>query len=234
MKLFEPLMLKFENPKRINDPEPGLIDTVFEEHPELTRMLAPDITAGQKDSNFGRQDMPGAERTVRAAIYKEMKHLGCRVLEYAREDSRIREQFVKTDPDRPYRFQAMQKYISRTSDANPEKFMAALNRTATGEGLEGEKDLRQDGTAIETNIHYPANSSLAYDRIKESGRLLEHLKEELNGLSYEEYKAKAKHICFKINVEKDAEKRVKLFKKRLKLFVQSINQVSNTVKKSLN
>jgi hypothetical protein len=33
MKIFEPLMLKFENPKWINDPELGLIDTVLEEHP---------------------------------------------------------------------------------------------------------------------------------------------------------------------------------------------------------
>jgi hypothetical protein len=73
-----------------------------------------------------------------------------------------------------------------------------------------------------------------YGCIKESGRLLEHLKEEANGLSYEEYRAKAKRTCFKINAEKDGEKRVKLFKKRLKMFVESINQVSDTVKKSPN
>jgi IS5 family transposase len=232
MKILEPLMLKFESPKWINDPELGLIDTVLEEHPELIKMLAPDITAGQKDNYFGRQDTPSVGQTVRAAIYKEMKHLDYRALEYAQEDSRICEQFVKINPDRPYSFQAMQKYISRISDENLEKFMTALNKIAIEEGLEDVKDLRQDSTVIETNIHYPANNSLVYDCIKESGRLLEHLKEELNGFSYEEYKAKAKQRYFKINVEKDAEKRVKLFKKQLKLFVQSINQVSNSVKKS--
>jgi hypothetical protein len=46
MKIFEPLMLKFENAKWVNDPELGLIDTVLEEHPELIKMLASDITAG--------------------------------------------------------------------------------------------------------------------------------------------------------------------------------------------
>jgi hypothetical protein len=60
------LMLKFENPKWINDPELGLIDTVLEEHAELIRMLAPDITAGQKDGNLGRQDTPSVEQIVRA------------------------------------------------------------------------------------------------------------------------------------------------------------------------
>jgi IS5 family transposase len=85
---------------------------------------------------------------------------------------------------------------------------------------------------IETNIRYPANNSLVYDCIKESERLLEHLKEEIGGFSYEEYKAKAKRTYFKINAEKGGEKRVKQFKKQLKLFVLSINQVSNIVKKS--
>jgi hypothetical protein len=76
MKIFEPLMLKFENPKWMNDPELGLIDTVLEKHPELITMLAPDITAGQKGSDFGRQDTPGVEQIVRAAIYTgELEHL---------------------------------------------------------------------------------------------------------------------------------------------------------------
>jgi hypothetical protein len=44
MKIFEPLMLKFENPTWINDPELGLFDTVLEENPELITMLASDIT----------------------------------------------------------------------------------------------------------------------------------------------------------------------------------------------
>ena len=231
MKIFEPLLLKFESPKWINDPELGLIDTVLEEHPELIRMLASDITAGQKDSGFGRQDKPSVEQIVRAAIYKEMKHLDYRALEYAQEDSRICGQFVKTDPGRPYSFQVMQEYISRISDENLEKFMIGLNKIAIEEGLEDVKELRQDSTVIETNIHYPTNNSLVYDCIKESERLLEHLREEINGLSYEEYKGKAKQLYFKINVEKSEEKRIKLFKKQLNLFVQSINQVSNIVKK---
>jgi hypothetical protein len=68
-------------------------------------------------------------------------------------------------------------------------------------------------------------------RIKESERLPGHLKEEINGFSYEEYQTKANHAYFKINVKKDAEERVKLFKKQLKLFILSINQVSNIIKK---
>jgi hypothetical protein len=58
------------------------------------------------------------------------------------------------------------------------------------------------------------------------------LKEEPDGFSYEEYRAKAKRRYFKINTGKDGGKLEKLFKKHLKLFTESINQVSNIVKKS--
>jgi hypothetical protein len=110
----------------------------------------------------------------------------------------------------------MRKYISRKSDGNLEKFMAALNRTAAEEGLEDAKELGRDSMVTEINIHYPANSSLAYGCVKGSGRLREHLKEEINGLGYGEYRAKAKRVYFETN----GEKRVKLFKKQMKLFIR--------------
>jgi len=231
MKIFEPLMLKFEEGNWALDPELGLMDTILEQNPRLIKMLEDDITGGKTGSTFGRQDTPSVEQIVRAAIYKEMKNLDYRGLEYAQEDSRICEQFVKINPQRPYSFQAWQKYISRISEEKLERFMVEMNRIAIAEGLEDVQALRQDTTVIETNIHYPTNNSLVWDCIKESERLLKHLKEEIESLSYEEYKAKAKKTYFRINVEKDAEKRVKLFKKQLKLFVGSINQVSNIVKK---
>jgi IS5 family transposase len=231
MKLFEPLMLKFEEGNWARDPELGLMDTILEQNPHLISMLERDITEGEGGSPLGRQDTPSVEQIVRAAIYKEMKNLDYRALEYAQEDSRICEQFVKINPYRPYSFQVWQKYISRISEKKLEAFMIEMNKRAITEGLEDVKEFRQDTTVIETNIHYPTNNSLVWDSIKESERLLSHLKEEIETFTYEEYKKKAKKTYFKINVEKKEEKRVKLFKKQLETFTQCINQVSHIVKK---
>jgi IS5 family transposase len=230
MKLYEPLLLKFEDMNWASDPELGLMDIILEQNPQLIKMLKNDITQGKPDSTFGRQDSPSVEQIIRAAIYKEMKHLNYRELEYAQEDSRICEKFVKINPKAPYSFQVWQKYISRISEEKLEQFMVELNKIAIVEGLEDIQDFRQDTTVVETNIHYPTNNSLVWDCIKESERLLKHLKEEI-GLSYEEYRAKAKRTYFKINVERNEEKRVKLFIKQLKTFMECINQVSNIVKK---
>ena len=231
MKIFEPLVLKFEDGNWALDPELGLIDTILEQNPKLIKMLESDITQGKASSNFGRQDTPSVEQILRAAIYKEMKSLDYRSLEYAQEDSRICEQFVKIDRQRPYSFQVWQKYISRIGEEKLEKLLMELNRIAINEGLEDLEDFRQDSTVVETNIHYPTNSSLVWDCIKESERLLKHLKKEIGNLSYKEYGKKAKRLHFKINVSKSEENRIKLFIKQLNLFINSINQVSNIIKK---
>ena len=224
-------MLKFEDGNWAGDPELGLMDTILEQNPRLIKMLEDDITQGNPGSTFGRQDTPSVEQIVRAAIYKEMKNLDYRALEYAQEDSRICEKFVKINPLRPYSFQAWQKYISRISEEKLEQFMIAMNKIAIGEGLEDIREFRQDTTVIETDIHYPTNNSLVWDCIKESERLLSRLKEEIETLEFEKYQKKAKKIHFKINVEKDEEKRVKLFKKQLETFTNCIKQAATIVKK---
>jgi len=195
-------MLKFETGNWASDPELGVMDTILEKNPGLIKMLEDDITQGNPGSTFGRQDTPSVEQIVRAAIYKEIKNLDYRALEYAQEDSRICEQFVKINPHRPYSFQAWQKYISRISVEKLQQFMVEMNRIAITEGLEDVEKFRQDTTVIETDIHYPTNNSLVWDCIKESERLLKHLKEEMEGLSFTEYAKKAKKVFFKINVEK--------------------------------
>jgi IS5 family transposase len=231
MKLFEPLMLKFEDGNWASDPELGMMDTILEQNPKLIKILESDITQGNPGSTFGRQDTPSVEQIVRAAIYKEMKKLDYRSLEYAQEDSRMCEKFVKINPLRPYSFQVWQKYISRIGEEKLEKFMIAMNKIAIGEGLEDIQEFRQDTTVIETDIHYPTNNSLVWDCIKECERLLKHLKEEIETLEFEKYQRSAKKIYFKINVGKNEEERVKLFKKQLEMFANCIKQVSNVVKK---
>ena len=54
MKIFEPLMLKFEDGNWASDPELGLMDTILEQNPKLIKMLEKDITQGKKGSTFGR------------------------------------------------------------------------------------------------------------------------------------------------------------------------------------
>ena len=230
MRLFEDFKLKYEIPDWSRDPELGLIDTILEHHPHLVALLHEDITKGQKPSIFGRKDTPSVEQVVRAAIYKEIKGLQYRELEYHQIDSRICALFIKIDELRPYSFQVYQKYISQIHSDNLQKLLVELNKIAIEEGIEDLEKIRQDSTVVETNIHHPTNNAILWDCIKEAYRLLGHLSEEVNGLKYQDYTTQGKKTYFKINNTK-GDKRKSLFNNQLILFIKTINQVSNVIKK---
>jgi IS5 family transposase len=229
MQLLTDLMLKFDRPNWSKNPELGLIDTILEQHPVLIEPLAKDISRGSKKSDFGRKDTPTIEQVVRAAIYKEIKSLTYRDLEYHQSDSRICSTFIKIDELRPFSFQVWQKYISKVRKESLEGFMVELNRIAIVEGLENLSSIRTDSTVVETNIHYPTNSSLVWDSIKEAHRLLGRLAEK-EGIKVRDYRKAAKSNHFKIN-NATVDKRSALFVKQLRIFTQRINQVAKIVKK---
>ena len=230
MKLFSDLTLKFEQPNWAKNPEFGLMDTVLVQHPELLDIVKEDVTKGAKKGNFGRGDVPSVEQIMRAAIYKELKGLDYRELEYDQEDSRICALFLKIDQLRPYSFQMYQKYISRISEDILQKLLIELNKIAIDAGLEDLNRIRQDSTVIETNIHYPTNNSLVWDCIKTSHNLLEKLADELPDFNYRNYFKSAKRTYYKINNTKK-DKHRQLFKYQLITFTKTINNLSNAVKK---
>ena len=232
MKLYNDLVLKFEKSDWSKNPEFGVIDTILEFHPEIYHIFKSDIIGNEDINNFGRKDTPTVEQIVRAAIYKEMKGYDYRELEYAQSDSRICATFIKLDTRSPFCFQTFQKYISRIKEDTLHKVLVEIIKIAAEEGYEDISKIRQDSTVVKSNIHYPTNNSLVWDCIKESHRLLSHLKEEVGTLSFIDYTKSAKSTYFKINVTKSKDKQVDLFNKQLITFTKAINQVSNIVKKS--
>lgn len=231
MKLYSALCLKFEKSDWSSNPEFGLIDTLLETHPQLYKIVSADIMGSEKTSPFGRGDVPTVEQIVRAAIFKEMKGLDYRELEYAQTDSRICATFIKLNLRQPFSFQMFQKYISRIRVESLQKLLVEINKIAIAEGYEDLSKMTQDSTVVKSNIHYPTNNSLVWDCIKESHRLLEQLSDEIKNLNFEDYRKGAKKVYFKINTIKSEDKREKLFAKQLQTFTKTITQVSNAIKK---
>lgn len=230
MKILNDLRLKLEKPNWALDPELALIDTILNENPRLYEIIAPDIMELNKSSQVGRQDSPTVEQVVRAALYKEIKKLDYRELEYAQDDSRICGAFIKLEGRPPFSFEVFYKYISRIRGESLRGLMVEINRIMMREeGIEDGKRLRTDTTVVETDIHYPTNNSLIWDCIKTSHRLLKKLEEMGKIRKVRNYQKQGKKNEFKINNTKKKEKRAELFEKQLKLFRSSINQVKKVV-----
>lgn len=224
MKLLNDLKLQFEKELWALNPELAVMDTILNQHPEICEIVRDNITGGKESSGLGRQDMPTVEQIVRAAIYKEMKNLTYRELEFAQHDSRMCAVFIKLDERKPFSFEAYQKYISRISGESLNRVMVAINKIAIGEGLEDGKSIRTDGTVVETNIHYPTNNSLIWDCIRSIDRLLKKLRASGVEIKVRNYKKQAKKHHYKINNTKSKEERKEEFKKQLKLLRSSIKQ----------
>ena len=231
MKIFNGLLLKFEKPDWSGNPEFCVIDTILESRPDIILMLRSDIIGDEKASTFGRQDTPSVEQIARAAIFKEMRGMDYRELEYAQSDSRICEAFIKLEGRDPYSFQLFQKYSSRINPESLHRLLVEINKIAISEGLEDVKSVSQDSTVVKTNIHYPTNNSLVWDCIKTSTRLLEQLKQEIDTLDFIDYTKSAKKTFYEINVNRKNKDRYDLFCKQLILFTKVINQTSNAIKK---
>jgi len=230
MKLLNELRLRLGNPKWVLDAELAVIDTILDENPRLYEIVGGDLLELNKSSKRGRQDSPTVEQVVRAALYKEIKKLDYRELEYAQEDSRICGVFIKLEGRSPFSFEMFHKYISRIKGESLQALMVEINRIMMQEeGMEDGRSLRTDSTVVESNIHYPTNNTLIWDCIKTSHRLLKKV-EEMGGIKkVRNYQKQGKKNEFKINNTKKKEKRTELFEKQLKLFRVSINQVKKVV-----
>lgn len=229
MKFLNELAFTLENPYWAADAEFALFDTILTLHPEIYELVRKDFSAHTRKS-LGRKDSPTIEQILRGALYKELKHLTYRELEYAQHDSRICALFIKLDGRSPISFSVWQKYISLIKAETLEKVMIAINKIAQAEGLEDFSKVRPDSTAIETNIHYPTNNSLMWDCIKTFDRILARLAEETGGvIRGRRYKKQAKKHFFKINNTKPGEKRQETVKKQLKLLRTSINQAETAL-----
>ncbi|MDO9510806.1 MAG: ISNCY family transposase, partial [Bacteroidales bacterium] len=225
------LTLKFKEPNWALNPEFCVIDTILESHPEIIMMLKSDIIGTEGTSTFGRKDSPSVEQIVRAAIFKEMRGMDYRELEYAQSDSNICVNFIKLDDREPFSFQMFQKYISRIKPETLHRLLVEINRIAISEGFEDLKSVSQDATVVKTNIHYPTNNALVWDCIKTSTRLLSQLKQEIDTLDFIDYTKSAKKTYYELNLTRKEEKRYELFAKQLILFTKVINQTSNAIKK---
>ncbi len=209
------------------DPELALCETVLTQCPEVIDLVKDDVLALGTQNDLGRHDSPSVEHIVRAAIYKEVKGLTYKDLEYHQYDSKIAEVFLQVTT--PFSDSVLQKYIAAISAPSLEALMKAINQIAIDEGLEDLQKLRTDTTVVETDIHYPTNNSLLWDCIRTSTRILHQFEDTQVAEMVRDYTKQAKTYYFMINVTKDKTVRQTLFEKQFPLVDRSLAQTRRVV-----
>jgi IS5 family transposase len=143
------------------DANPQLIDIAYT---DLIRTSRPDT---------GRTGM-NAEQTLRCAVLMQYRELAYDELSFHVNDSSAFRHFSRLEHGQYPCKTVLQENIKKLSEQTWEAIHRVVIGYAEREGIETGKKIRIDSTAVETDIHYPTDSTLLADGIRiMTRRLLE-------------------------------------------------------------
>lgn len=146
------------------------ISKIIDENPGILDQVQSDLI-GLKDARTGRTGMT-AEQVFRCAILKQYRNLTYEELAFHLEDSRSFRAFAKLRMGQKPSSSTLQENVKALSETTWEAANRMVLEYARREGIEKGRTIRLDSTAVETDIHYPTDSSLLVDGVRVITRLL--------------------------------------------------------------
>lgn len=157
------------------DPLLARISDFLDRQPQLIALVEEDLVRGLKDRGRGRRGLT-AEQVLRSFILQRIKSWSYRELRERIADGYTLRHFTRFDSQAvPCRADAFQRSFSRLRRETMDELNRAVVRGAVGLGLEDGSQLRVDTTVVETDIHYPTDSTLLWDGVRVICRLVEQL-----------------------------------------------------------
>lgn len=166
---------RYEAISKILDQNPQLVDAV---HQDIQKPLADEL------------DPQTGLATYRCCTQSVLRLILCQVIERCSlrriiirvDDSNFLRRFVRIYNDPMIDFTTLARLRNRIPPQTWKRVHELLNQWAARSGrLTGEK-LRLDTTAVETNIHWPTDSTLLWDSYRVLSRLLHRLRKNQPGL----------------------------------------------------
>jgi len=190
------------------------ISDILSKNKQVLNNILIDIAA-DKDLTVGRSGL-NADQILRCAVLKMLMNFTYERLEFHLSDSQAMRAFAKLDYNQNPSKSSLQANIKSISEDTWEKVNKALVKYSLDTKVETGNMTRTDATAVETNIHEPADSTLLQDGIRVITRILLKTKELCPGLKFSDHNRAAKKRVLNIMHAKD-KKRTKPYKKLLGL-----------------
>lgn len=147
-----------------------MMSQILDETPKILNGVYQDLV-GIKKSDAGRMGLT-AEQVLRCGILKQHRNLTYEELAFHLQDSQAFRAFSRLELGQYPGGSTLQENIKALKEETWEQ----VNRLVTGygqkEGLENGRKVRLDSTGVESNVHYPTDSTLLQDGIRVITRLL--------------------------------------------------------------
>jgi IS5 family transposase len=150
----------------------------LDDHAALVEQVRQDLVRGLKHPNTGRDGMTPSQ-TLRSLILMRVKNWDYRELRERINDGHTLRTFTDFDSHRVPKHDAFKRAFNRLTPATMQAINQAVVQAAVQLGLEDGKQLRVDTTVVETNIHFPTDSTLLWDTVRTVTRLVKDLHEIL-------------------------------------------------------
>ena len=154
------------------------ISSVLDEHPRLLAAVHEDLkTALQGRTSRGDRYQYTSEQVLRILISQVIEGQSLRGIVVRIDDSTYLRDFVRIHGEPMMDYTTLCKLKNAIHPETWEQVNHRLARTAAEEGWITGARVRMDTTLMETNIHWPTDSSLLYDSYRVLSRLLEQVRE---------------------------------------------------------
>ena len=162
------------------DPVLAQIDQLLEDE-ALYQLIRSDLAGRYPHTEqTGRNSSP-VEVILRMLAVKRLYGLSYEQTEYQVRDSLVLRQFCRVYFEPVPDDTTLIRWAALVQPVTLAHFNQRLTQLATQLKVTKGRKLRTDGTVVETNIHYPSDSSLLSDSVRVLGRTLSRAKEALQG-----------------------------------------------------
>jgi IS5 family transposase len=199
--------------------------------PEAVRLIHEDLSwRGNKrvDPTKGRHGM-AAEQVLRAVVLKQMGRFSYEKLAFHLADSATYRTFCRLGlGGQPPKKATLQKNIKRLKPETLATINAMLVHEAEALGVEDGQKVRTDSTVVESNIHYPNDSTLLWDSVRVLARLMSHAQQDF-GVEFHDHTRCAKRRMLNIDHAKSRKVREWRYRQLVKITKKTVAQAESVL-----
>jgi len=156
------------------DPILKRISGFLDDHPQLIEMVRQDLYRGLKKPHTGRNGINPAQ-ILRSLILMRVKSWDYRELRERINDSYTLRLFTQFHSGRVPKHDAFNRAFNKLRPQTLQAMNDRVVRAAVELGVEDGEKLRTDTTVVETDVHYPTDSTLLWDVVRVITRLVNRL-----------------------------------------------------------
>lgn len=175
------------------------ISKLIDENLSILKAIGKDFTYNKK-LKIGRKGFT-VEQSFRCIVIQKLEGFSYREAVIAIHDRRCFRKFCRLDNEAVMDYSELNKLSNQIRPETWDKINGLLNQYAAKKDMITGDKLRTDTTAVETNIHYPTDSSLLWDVYRVFSRFIKTSRKIIPEIVGETrlHSRKYKKICFAIN-----------------------------------